>query len=357
MNTQIEPDVSAAFAARILGALNGGATALMLSLGHRAGLFDVMAGLGFATSAAIAEEAGLQERYVREWLGAMATSRVVEYCAERQAYRLPPAHAAVLKRGATGYNLAAAAQWVPLLGAVEDRVLACFEHGGGVPAGAFARFHHVMSELSERTVVAALHDAILPLVPGGIAALEGGIDVLDVGCGIGRAVNAMASAYPRSRFTGYDVSVEAIAMARAEARERGVTNVRFEVRDAADLRLRDAFDLVTAFDTVHDMARPASALAAVAAALRPDGWFLMQDVAGTSDLERDLAFPFAPLLYAVSCLHCTTVSLANGGAGLGAMWGAETARRMLEAAGLGKIETRSLPHDPINLYFLAQRSG
>lgn len=350
-------DDRAEFAARMLGILNGGALTLMLSIGHRAGLFDVMAGLDWAACRQIADEAGLVERYVREWLGAMTTGGIVEYDATRGAFCLPPAHAACLTRGARPHNLAAAAQWIPLLGSVEDRVLDCFEHGGGVPYGAYERFHNVMAELSDRTVVAALHESILPLVPGAPAALARGIDVLDVGCGSGRAVNELAAAHPRSRFTGYDLSVHAIAMARAEARERGLANAAFEVRDAADLRERDAFDLVTAFDTVHDMARPSDALAAVARALRPDGYFLMQDVAGTSHVDRDRAFALAPLLYAVSCLHCTTVSLANGGAGLGAMWGKETACRMLEAAGLSTVEVRPLPHDPINLYFVAQRSG
>src|SRR4030095_16984378 len=157
-----------AFAARMLGILNGGAMALMISLGHRAGLFDAMAVLDWATCPEIAKEAGLVERYVREWLGAMTTGGIVEVGAARGAFRLPPAHAACLTRGAPPHSLAAAAQWVPLLGSVEDRVLACFEQGGGVPYGAYERFHHVMAELSDQTVVAALPDAIPPPVPGGI---------------------------------------------------------------------------------------------------------------------------------------------------------------------------------------------
>ena len=351
---QIDASPTNGFADRVLGILNDGAIALMLSLGHRAGLFDAMARLDFATSAEIAEEAGLVERYVREWLGAMVTARIVELCAERATYRLPAEHAEVLTRRSRGLNLACTAQWLPLLGSVEDRVLACFERGGGVPSSAFERFHQVMSELSDQTVVAALHGAILPLVPGGVEALERGLDVLDIGCGRGRALNELAAAHPRSRFTGYDLSVDAIASARAEARERGLANATFEVRDVSDLGARGAFDLVTAFDAVHDLARPAAALAAVAAALRPDGFFLMQDVAGTSHVDRDASLPLAPLLYSMSCLHCTTVSLAAGGAGLGAMWGQETAQRMLAAAGFGQIEVHSLPHDPINLYFLAR---
>jgi len=189
-----------------------------------------------------------------------------------------------------------------------------------------------------------------------VPALERGADVLDVGCGSGRAVNRMAWTYPASRFVGYDVSAEAIAAARAEAGERGLCNVRFEVRDVADLTSRDAFDLVTAFDAIHDQARPEAVLASIARALRPDGVFLMQDIGGSSRVEQDARHPLGAFLYTVSCLHCMTVSLAAGGAGLGAMWGSETARRMLDEAGFGKVEVKTLPHDLLNFYYVARRA-
>jgi 2-polyprenyl-3-methyl-5-hydroxy-6-metoxy-1,4-benzoquinol methylase len=346
-----------AFSGRVLGILNGGALALMISIGHRAGLFDVMAGLAFATSSEIAKEAGLEERYVREWLGAMTTGAIVDYDRARDAYRLPPEHGAALTRAAGPGNLAVTAQWIPLLGSVEDLVLDCFQHGGGVPYSAFDRFQQVMAEESDQTVVAALHGAILPLVPDRVAKLRAGADVLDVGCGSGRAVNEMAAAFPASRFTGFDVSGQAIESARAEARERGLTNVAFEVHDVAGLRAKAAFDLITAFDAIHDQASPSRVLAAIAEALRADGAFLMQEIRGTSHVDQDATNPYAPLLYTVSCLHCTTVSLAVGGDGLGAMWGAETARRMLAEAGFTDVELKTLPHDPLNVYYIARRAS
>lgn len=346
-----------AFAERMLGILNGGALALMLSIGHRAGLFDAMRQLDSASSAAIAEEAGLQERYVREWLGAMVTGALVEYDAGANRYRLPPEHAVALCREARPHNLAATAQWIPLLARVEDEVLACFERGGGVPYGAYDRFHQVMAEDSDQSVVTALFDAILPLVSGLPAALERGLDALDVGCGSGRIVHALAARFPRSRFTGYELSAEAVAEARAMAAHLGLRNARFEVRDIADVELRGAFDLVTAFDAIHDQARPEAALRAVAAALREDGVFLMQEIGGSSRVEQDTRLPLAPFLYTVSCLHCMTVSLSAGGAGLGAMWGAEMARRMLEEAGFAKLEVRTLPHDLLNQYTVARLRG
>ncbi len=344
-----------AFGEKTLGILNGGALALMLSLGHRSGLFDVMSGLPPASSRAIAEEAGLQERYVREWLGAMVTGGVVEYDPGARTYHLPPEHACALVRAARPNNLAVTAQWIPLLGAVEDKLLECFERGGGVPYSAYDRFHAVMAEESDQSVVALLLEEIVPLVPGLGADLERGIDVLDVGCGSGRALLRLARAFPKSRFRGYDLSAEAIATARAEARDQGVANAAFEVRDVAELREREAFDCITGFDVVHDQARPDALLRGIAQALRPGGVFLMQDIRGTSHVDRDTEHPMAPFLYTISCMHCMTVSLAADGAGLGAMWGAETALRMLGEAGLAEVQVRSLPHDALNFYYVARR--
>ncbi len=346
-----------AFAARMLEMLNDGALALMVSIGHRSGLFDVMSRVGPATSAEIAASAGHNERYVREWLGAMVAGAIVGYDPRARVYHLPREHAASLTRGARPDNLAATAQWIPLLGAVEDEVLACFERGGGVPYASFERFHAVMAEESEQTVVAALRESILPLVSGLEAALAAGIDVLDLGCGSGRALNLLARHYPRSRFTGYDLSAQAIGAARLEAAEGALGNVRFEVRDVADLEQREAFDLVTAFDAIHDQARPADVLAAAVRALRPGGTFLMQEIRGTSRVEEDARHPLGAFLYTVSCLHCMTVSLAAGGAGLGAMWGLETAQRMLAEAGFGKVEVKTLPHDIMNFYYVARRAA
>jgi SAM-dependent methyltransferase len=346
-----------AFARGVLDILDRGALALMLSIGHRAGLFDAMRRLDFATPRGVADEAGLQERYVREWLDAMTTGGIVEYDPQARAYRLPPEHAAVLTREARSRNLAATAQWIPLLAGVEDEVLACFERGGGVPYASYERFHRVMAEDGDPITVAALADAIVPLVPGLRERLEDGIDVLDVGCGSGGVVHELARLFPRSRFTGHELSADAVAEARALAAELRLPNARFAVRDAADLDGEAAFDLVTAFDAIHDQARPDAVLAAVARALRPDGAFLMKELRGSSRLEQDVRLPRAPFFYTVSCLHCVPVSLAAGGVGLGAMWGVETATRMLDEAGFAKVSVHVLPHDPLNQYYVARLRG
>jgi hypothetical protein len=176
------------FTSRMMEVLNHGALALMTSVGHRTGLFDTMAVLPPATSAQIAEAAGLNERYVREWLGAMVVGAIVEYDPAGNTYCLPPEHAAALTRNAAPNNIAAFTQYIPLLGSVEDGIVRAFRNGGGVPYADFGRFHEVMAEDSGQSVLPALFDHILPLAPGLIDRLEQGIEVLDVGCGRGKAL-------------------------------------------------------------------------------------------------------------------------------------------------------------------------
>ena len=189
--------------------------------------------------------------------------------------------------------------------------------------------------------------------PAWSAALQRGIDVADVGCGEGHAINLLARAFPRSRFTGFDFSDEALAAARAEAAAWGLTNVTFELRDVATLPT-GAFDLVTAFDAIHDQAHPATVLAAIRAALRPDGTFLMVDINASSNLEDNVDLPWGSFLYAISTFHCMAVSLGQGGDGLGTVWGVQLAERMLRDAGFGDVVLHELEDDPFNAYVVAR---
>lgn len=346
-----------AFGGRMIGVLNDASLALMASIGHQLGLFDTLAELPPTTSTQIADAAGLAERYVREWLGAMTTSGVVEYDPATSTYRLPPEHAASLTRAAGPDNLATVTQFIPLLAGVEAPLIACFRDGGGVGYAAYQRFHRLMAEESAAVLDAALLDVIVPLVPGLADRLRAGIDVADVGCGSGHAINLLAAAFPASRFVGYDFSAEGIDAARSEARAMGLANATFELRDVTDLGEHDRFDLVTAFDAIHDQAHPAEVLAGVAAALRDDGAFLMVDVQAASNLEDNLDHPLGTFLYTVSTMHCMTVSLALDGDGLGTVWGEQTAQRMLADAGFAAVETAHVEADILNTYYLARKTA
>jgi 2-polyprenyl-3-methyl-5-hydroxy-6-metoxy-1,4-benzoquinol methylase len=345
---------SEAFAERLVGDLNTSAVVLMTSIGHQVGLFDAMADLPPSTSQQIADAAGLNERYVREWLAAMVTGRVIDHDADAGTYTLPPEHAAWLTRAAGVNNIAVQSQYIPLLAQVEEPVLTAFREGGGVPYSAYPRFHRLMAEDSAATNDAALIDTIVPLVPGLPGRLEAGIDVADVGCGSGHAVDLMAQAFPKSRFVGYDFSEEAIETARAEADQMGLTNARFEVQDVAELAEVDRFDLITAFDAIHDQAQPADVLVRISQALRPDGTFLMIDIQASSLLHENLDHPMGPFLYTVSTMHCMTVSLALGGMGLGTAWGEQKAHEMLADAGFTKVDVATVEGDWFNNYYIAR---
>jgi SAM-dependent methyltransferase len=343
-----------AFEERLTGALNEGGMLLMVSIGHRLGLFDALADGAPVTSHGLAADKGLNERYVREWLGAMTAAAVIDMDPESGTYRLPAEHAALLSSHGEA-NMAVYAQFIPQLGSVEDDVIECFRQGGGVPYERFHRFHEVMAEDSGQTVLPALFDAILPLMPEMPARLEAGITVLDAGCGRGRAVIAMAERYRASRFVGCDLSEEAIAHARSAVVERKLDNVQFDVRDLSDFdetAQPSAFDLVTTFDAVHDQARPLALLKGIRRTLKPDGAYLAQDIHGSSHHHLDREHPMGAFLYAVSTMHCMTVSLAQGGEGVGTMWGRETARRYFEQAGFGTIDVHQLPHDAMNDYWV-----
>jgi hypothetical protein len=345
------------FALRVQQILDGGALALLLSIGHRTGLFDVMASMPPASSAAIARDAGLDERYVREWLRALVAGGVVALHEERGLYHLPPEHAAALSRSAGLGNLAVASQWISLLGGVEDELVDSFSTGGGVPAGCYRRFRKVMAEDSGQRIVSRLASDVLPLVPGLEDGLQRGIAALDVGCGTGGSVLELARRFPRSTFLGVDLSVEAIEDAKRRAGELRLANVRFETCDAADPRPEARFDLATAFGVIHRVPEPTHALGIVAAALRPGGVLLMQEEASAGSPLLDAQRPLATFSYALSCLHSVATTRAAGGAGEGAMWGGREARRALAAAGFLRIEEHSLPGDPRSAYFVARASG
>jgi ubiquinone/menaquinone biosynthesis C-methylase UbiE len=345
-----------AFAGRLLSALNDGALFLMASIGYRTGLFDVMRDQPPHTSDEIAARAGLNERYVREWLGAMVTSGIVSVDPESTRYQLPPEHAAYLTRAAGADNLAVFAQYVPILGNVEDDIVACFRAGGGVPYERFPRLHAVMAE--DLSVLSSLESHILPLVPGLADRLARGMRVLDAGCGSGRIINRLAALFPKSRLTGMDLSPDAIRAGREEASAKGLENVEFVSVDLSGFDRTaepESFDLITTFDAVHDQGKPFNVLKGIHRALARDGVYLMQEIKGSGHVARDIGHPIGTFLYTASCLHCMTVSLAQGGEGLGAMWGEEKTREYLERAGFASVEKHELAHDIQNNWYVVRK--
>lgn len=344
-----------AFAGQMVGIINAGALSTMISIGHRCRLFDIMDTLAAADSHEIARSAGLNERYVREWLGAMVSGKIIDYDPEEKTYFLSPEHAAFLTRRAQENNMAAITSMLPVWSQVEDQIVDCFKNGGGLTYDEYGRFHEVMGEISSANVGANLVERILPHHPELLQKLHSGIQVLDIGCGDGQILIELARHFPNSRFLGIDLCAEPIFHAQAKAKELDLNNLWFEAKDLLEFNSISNFDLITAFDVIHDLAFPDKVLTRVHSWLKKDGQFLMMDINASSKLENNIDHPFGPFLYTASTMHCMSVSLAQGGMGLGTVWGKEKATEMLQEAGFQNIEIEEYEHDLMDSYFFCNR--
>jgi SAM-dependent methyltransferase len=343
-----------AFTQLMVRHLEGAAVSLMLEVGRRVGLLEAMATMGAVTSAEIAGKTGLSERYVREWLAAMVCGGIVEYAAGERTYRLPREHATMLT-GSSSRNLTSMVEMFPLLNRVIPDVAEAFRTGGGVPYSAFQpEFTGLMDRRSRPRYDELLFSAYLGKPEGLIPRLESGIRVADVGCGTGHCIVLMARRFPKSTFVGYDISEAGIAGARAAA--GGLDNASFVVQDVAKPLTQGPFDVVTAFDAIHDQANPGGVLHQIRDALAPGGTFLMLDVYASSELADNVGLPMAPYLYTMSTMHCMSVSLAAGGPGLGTAWGHQVALGMLREAGFADVQLFERV-DPANSLYVARRGA
>ena len=354
------------FSQKMTDILNYGAINLAMAIGYRAGLFDAMDSFDSPqTSDCISDKAGLDQRYVKEWLAVMVTAEIVDLSLseEREAlYFLPKQCGDVIARRAGHSNLGVYTQEIPLLTACAmEPVIDGFSTGNGVTYDHYPKFQAFMSQLANAKHRQVLVNKFLPSVDNGriIRRLKTGIRVCDLGCAEGIALIIMAKSFPQSRFVGIDISPEAIDAARREAHVQQVENLDFILRDAALLErekeLEASFDYVTAFDAIHDQTRPLEVLRGVKYILAPDGLFSMVDIAARSNLADNMTHPMGPFLYTVSLMHCMPVGLVDGGTGLGMMWGREKAVEMLENAGFKGIQVLEMPDDPFNLHFFCHK--
>lgn len=345
----VEQDRAKEFRAKLLGIFTGGVLTKLIDIGYQTGLFEASKG-GPATSEELSERASLRERYVREWLGAMASSGIYAYDPDTQRYTLPEEHAVALT-GESASNLCPNSRMINHFGTHLPQLVRCFRAGGGIPYAAYRPvFTQCMDDMWRRIFDQHLVGAFIGAVPGVSEALQQGIRVLDIGCGTGHAMNILARDFPRSTFLGYDIAEDAIATAEAEAKGMGLTNSTFATMDVAHLPGGGKFDLITAFDAIHDQVAPDAVLDGVSKAMTPRGTFLMIDFKFSSRVEENIGNPFAPLYYGISLMHCMPVSLALGGAGLGTVWGEQTARRMLQEAGFGSVEILDTPRPQNCIY-------
>ncbi len=341
------------FTEKLRSIFTGSVMTNLIDIGYQVGLFEASKA-GPATSAELAERAGLHERYVREWLGAMVTSGIYDYDPASREYSLPEDHAECLT-GNTSKNFCPTSRILNHFGTHLPKLIHSFREGGGVPYEDFRpEFTSCMDDSWRRIYDEKLIDGFIAAVDGAAPLLEKGIRVLDIGCGTGHAGNVLAAEYPQSTFFGYDFADDAIEQAMAEAEQMKLTNSHFKCRDVTKLPENESFDLILAFDAVHDQRDPAAVLKSVHDALAPDGTFLMIDFKFHTEVHENIGNPMAALYYGTSLMHCTTVSLAAGGPGLGAVWGVELATKMLHEAGFAEVTVVDAPR-PQNCIYVCRR--
>lgn len=327
------------FAMKVLQDWGGAHIAALAYIGDRLDLFRILGERGPMTSQELADATGFDERYLREWAAAMAAAEYIEYAPDERRFWIVPEKALVLaKEGEPGF-LGGGFQYAQACAQRVPELMQAFRDGGGV---SFASFGPEISQAIERlfapvyaTDVAAIW---IPALGPMHERIRRGAEVAEVGCGAGQALVPLAAAFPRSNFTGYDVDATSIDRARERAAQAGVTrNVAFELRPAEEIPHRDHFDLVVAFNCIHDMANPRGALKRIRQALGEDGALLWSE-ANLSDRIEDNRTPLGRLAYGTSTMHCMTVSLAHDGEGLGNVIGVDTARELALEAGFTRFE-------------------
>jgi len=339
------------FAQKVVEDISATMTTLLGSVGDRLGLFKNLAEEGPATSAELASRTRLNERYLREWLGGMATAGYLNYDGPTKRFSLPAEHASVLAQENGPVFVGGIYQMLPAQAGVFEQVVSAFRNGGGVPQ---SQYDDMMWDGLGRCSATWFENLLLqqwiPALPDAKALLERGGDVADVGCGRGRGIIKLAQAFPRSRYVGYDHFGPTIARATANAREAGVSDrVRFEERDVSK-GLPAQFDVITTFDVVHDAVDPLQLLQSIRRALRPEGVYVCLDTNCSDRLEEN-ANPLGAMFHGVSVFYCMTTSLANNGAGLGTLGFHEAkVRELCEKAGFSSVRRVPLDNPFNNLY-------
>jgi 2-polyprenyl-3-methyl-5-hydroxy-6-metoxy-1,4-benzoquinol methylase len=329
------------FAGLMLNDLGAAMQGALTYIGDRLGIFKALAAAGSVTSAELANRTGLNERYLREWLGAMMAAKYVTYDPASGRYTMPREHAMILADENSPYFMGGFMQMIVPEVAMAPKLLESFRTGKGVPQSEYPpEVFEAIERGSAPMYRSRLVKRWLPAMPQVVECLSAGGSALDVGCGSGRAVIAMASAFPKAKIHGYDAHPGSVERARANAKAAGVADrVTFDVVDCTKLSA-EQFDFISTFDVVHDSVDPAGLLKSIRNGLKPEGTHLMVEM-NVSAKPEDNINPLGRMMYSASTMYCMTVSLAHGGAGIGALMGEPKARELASEAGLTRF--RRLP--------------
>jgi 2-polyprenyl-3-methyl-5-hydroxy-6-metoxy-1,4-benzoquinol methylase len=353
-NAKIDEGKLNEFLGKVVTDVGSAMSAALVVLGDKLGLWRVMAAAGGPLSSTeLAKRSETTERYVREWLNAMAAGGYVVYCTDTRTYLLPPEQAVALADPDSPAFVPGLFQVTAAMWAGESKIAANFRTGAGLEWG---HQHPCLFEGTERFFrsgyLGNLIQSWLPALDGVVAKLERGVRVADVGCGVGASTIIMARAYPNSRFWGFDYHAPSIELARQRAREAGVEDrVLFGVAKATDFP-GTGYDVVAHFDCLHDLEDPVGAARHARQAIAPDGtWLIVEPYAG--DKPEQNHNPIGRVFYSASTMLCVPHSLSHGGPALGAQAG-EARLREVAVAGGGFSSFRRATETPFNLVLEAR---
>jgi SAM-dependent methyltransferase len=350
----VEERTTEAFLERAFADLAACYGGVMVSIGHRLGLYRALAGQGPLSSVELAARTNCEERYVREWLNSQVVAGYLAYHAESETYELPDEHVPVLADDESPAFLPPAFEIPASMWFDQEQTLEAFRTGDGVPWGDHdRRLYSGVSVFYRNAYSAALVPEWLPALDGVVEKLERDASVADVGCGYGHSTVLMALAFERSRFVGFDTHDASLEAARANAEAAGVADrVHFQRADARSYPGSD-YDLICFFDCLHDLGDPVGAARRAQEALADDGTLMLVEPFARDALPDNLG-PVGRLYYSASTTLCVPHSRSEElGLALGAQAGPTRLAAVLHEAGFRSI--RSAYESPFNIVLEARR--
>lgn len=347
-----DPKEVKAFSLNVWNFKKGEVVSLMIHIGDQLGLYRALGGAGPVTAEELASRTGLQERWLLEWLRGQAAAELLDYH-EGDRFELSDVGALVLANEKDSLAFAAGAFGAPMGPDIAERLVDAFRTGIGLSYQDLGpNAAHRTERMLGPWVRQALVPQIIPALDGVDQRLRAGGRAADIGCGGGLALLAMAEAYPKSEFHGYDPSSHAIDRARTKVDELGLGNVRLHVASGEELPGDESFDFVLTFDCLHDMTRPAEVIQSIRRGIKPDGTWLIKDIRSEPRFEDNLGHPMLAMFYGFSVSACMSSALSEpGGAGLGTLgFNPEVAERMTREAGFERFKLHDFD-DPSNLYY------
>jgi SAM-dependent methyltransferase len=335
----------------------GGLVLVLIEMGRRTGVLQAMGERRWRASE-LAKAAEVHQRYLLEWLSAMAAFGVVLLGSDadgEESWQLSPEFQPYLDPGVANTCVPLA---TTVVGAAHQmvRLVDPFCRGGGLTYAECDPNLSVAFDYDARVIYGyRLVDNIIPAVPNLAQRLADGVLVADLGCGAAHGLEVMARAFPRARFVGFDPDDGVISSGRQRLAERSIANVELHTKAIEEIPATATYDVACAFEVIHNLPDPAAALVRAREILADGGMFFMYETNASSVRELDVTLPWAGPVYTASLLSCLTVSLAHDGAGYGAMWGVRTAGDLMARAGFAGIDHREVIDDAMHVVIWGSR--